>query len=238
MQIAFFAGLSHSLIKELLLLKLITESGKKALDSVFPLYFLFVFFYFKDAPFYFLFLIIPCFLLLFLLYFLKREEEKELLSQLYSLLMPLESQMKLGSSFVNAWQKTLKSLKSEKTRDIAGKITDVLKFQNEFCHSDKEVENFTKDLIIVHQSPQPLRRLKHLQRKIKVEQSFQIKSKRALLQIRVQSGLLSLFYFGLLVWTVTAYGSQYIHLILLSFLFFCVGLIWILKAGRRMKWSV
>ena len=51
--------------------------------------------------------------------------------------------------------------------------------------------------MIVHQSSSPLKKLQHLQRKVKIEQSFHIKSKRALLQIRIQSGILSLFYFGL-----------------------------------------
>jgi len=154
------------------------------------------------------------------------------------LLIPLESQMKLGLSVINAWQKSLRELTTEKAKDKAKKITDILKFQNEFHSPDKEIENFIKDLITIHQSAQPLQRLKNLQRKLKVEQSFRIKSKRALLQIRIQSGILSFFYFGLLTWTIMAYGNRYIHLILVSFLFFCTGLLWIFKTGRKMKWSV
>ena len=202
-------------------------------------YILFVFFCFKSFYISLIFFICLLVILLFLFGFLKRLDEKNLLFQLYSLLAPLESQMKLGLSVINAWQKNVKELKSEKTKEMVQKITDILKFQNEVHHPDKNIENFIKDLMFVHQSSSPLKRLRHLQRKVKVEQSFHIKSKRALLQIRIQSGILSFFYFGLLTWTIVAYGiGQYIHLILISFLFFCIGLLWIFKTGRTMKWSV
>ena len=158
--------------------------------------------------------------------------------QLCSLLIPLESRMKWGLSFINAWQQGLEDLKSEKIKSKIQKITECLKFQSEFHYPDKEVENFIKDLMSIHRSPNPLKRLQHLQRKVRIEQAFQIKSKRALLQVRIQSGILSLFYFGLLAWTIRAHGSQYTLLITISFLFFCIGLFWIIKTGRTMKWSV
>lgn len=237
-QAVFFSLISQNLIKEMFLLRLITLSGRRALEIFLLFYFLFVFFWFKNPSFSLFLFGFPLILLLFLFVFLKKREERDLLYKLHSLLIPLESQMKLGSSVVNAWQKSLEELKSQKAKDKAKKITDILKFQNEFYSPDKEIENFIRDLITIHQSAQPLQRLKHLQRKIKVEQSFRIKSKRALLQIRIQSIILSLFYFGLLTWTITAHGNQYIHLILVSFLFFCTGLLWIFKTGRKMKWSV
>lgn len=201
-------------------------------------YFLFIFFYFKNLHFSLFFFLLPLISLLFLLTFLKKQEEKKLLFQLSSLLIPLESQMKLGLSFINAWQKSLEELKSEKIKSKIRKIAEVLKFQSEFYHPDKEIENFVKDLMIIHQSPDPLKRLQHLKRKIRIEQAFQTKSKRVLLQIRIQSVVMSLFYFGLLAWTIFSYGSRYIYLILLSILFFCIGLFWIFKSGRMMKWSV
>ena len=237
-QVVFFGCLSRNLIKEMFLLKIITLNIKKILEIFFLFYFSFAFFYFKNSSFSIVFFVFPLILLLFLFVFFKKQEEKNLLCQLYSLLIPVESQMKLGLSVINAWQKSLEELKSEKAKDKAKKITDILKFQKEFHYPDKEIENFIKNLIIIHQSSQPLQRLKHLQRKVKVEQSFRIKSKRVLFQIRIQSSVLSLFYFGLLAWTITAYGNQYIYLVLVSFLFFCTGLLWIFKTGRKMKWSV
>ena len=144
-------------------------------------YFIFyLYFFILKAPLFpWFFLFFHSFSFCFCLFFLKKREEKDLLCQLYSLLIPVESQMKLGLSVINAWQKSLEGLKSKKAKDKAKKITDILKFQNEFHYPDKEIENFIKDLIAIHQSSQPLQRLKHLQRKLKVEQSFRIKSRRA-----------------------------------------------------------
>ena len=237
-QTVFFAFLSRSLIKEMFLLNLIPLTGKYILEICALLYFLLAFICFKHFHFSFIFCLFPFILLLFLFVFLKKQEERNLLFQLCSLLIPLESRMKWGLSFINAWQQGLEDLKSEKIKNKIQKMTEILKFQNEFHYPDKEVENFIKDLMTIHQSSNPLKRLQHLQRKVRIEQAFQIKSKRVLLQVRIQSGILSLFYFGLLAWTIRAHGSQYALLIMISFLFFFVGILWIAKTGRAMKWSV
>ena len=214
------------------------SSWKIFFESSFLIYFLCLTFFLKDYSFSFLFCLLPLGFLLSLLVFLQKKEESDLLFQLSSLLLPLESQMKLGSSFINAWQKGLEEVRSEKTKSKIQKITEILKFQNDFYYPIKEIENFIKDLMIIHHSSNPLKRLQHLQRKVKIEHSFQVKSKRTLFQIRIQSCILSFFYFGLLVWTLLSYKARYIHLILFSFLFFCVGLLWISKTGKKMKWSV
>ena len=238
LQVFFFGLLCRKLLKEFFLLDLISLKGRRGLEFLFLIYFLFLIFYLKNIRFSFLFCLLPLILILLLLGLLKKQEEKNLFFQLSSLLLPLESQMKLGLSFINAWQKGLEDLKSEKIRNKIQKITEILKFQNGFYCSDKKIENFVKDLMHIHQSSNPLKRLQHLQRKVRIEHSFQLKSRRALFQIRIQSGFLSLFYLGLLAWTSLSYGSQYIHLILISLLFFCIGLFWIFKTGKKMKWSV
>ena len=238
LQTLFFGFLCKSLIKEIFLLNLISLIGRKALEYFFLFYFIFMFLYLKNFQILLIFFLLPLIFLLFLLIFLRKREEINLLSQLISLLIPLEARMKLGLSFINAWQKGLEELKLERTRVKIQKVTEILKFQTNFSYPDKEIENFIKDLMIIHQSSNPLKRLKHLKRKIKIEQSFHIKSKRALLQVRIQSIVLCVFYFGLLAWTIIAYGSKYTQLIVISFLLFFIGLFWIFKIGRKMKWSV
>lgn len=237
-QIVFFLFLNISLIKEMFLLKLISLNAKRVLEILLIFYFMILALYLKNFGFSLIFLLFPLILLLFLFVFLKKQEDRDLLFQLYSLLAPLESQMKQGAGFINAWQKSLKELKSKKIKTKAQKITEILKFQKDFHCPDREVENFIKDLIIVHQSDSPLKRLKYLQRKIRIEMAFQTKSRRLLMQIRIQSCILSFFYFGLLIWTIGAYGARYIHLTVVSFLLFFTGLLWIFKTGRKMKWSV
>ncbi|MCY4320979.1 MAG: hypothetical protein OXC37_01035 [Bdellovibrionaceae bacterium] len=147
--------------------------------------------------------------------------------------------MKSGLSFINAWQKSLKEVKSKKFKDKLQVFTQIFQYQKEFHYpEDKQVELFIKDLILIYNSTNPLKRLQCLKRKIKVELAFRVKSQRALLQVRVQSGILCFFYTGLLIWTITVHGQKYLSLIFISLSLFIVGLIWILKTGNQMKWSV
>ena len=239
LQVLFMAWLSLSLIKEMLFFNLISIKANRILKLLLLLYFLFIIFYAKQSSLSIIFFLFPCSFILFLLFFLKRREEKKLFFQLCSLILPLESGMKSGLSFLNAWQKSLEEIKSKKIKDKLKDFTQVFQFQKKFHYpEDKQVELFIKDLSLIYQSPNPLKRLQHLRRKVKIELTFRIKSQRALLQIRIQSGILCFFYIGLLAWTITAHGQKYISLILSSLLLFIIGLIWILKTGRQMKWSV
>ena len=239
LQILFLAWLSLSLIKEMFFLNLISVRAKRGLEASLLFYFLFVIFYVQQSSFSFIFFLFPFSFVLFLFFFLKRQEEKNLLFQLCSLILPLESGMKSGLSFLNAWQKSLQEVKIKKFKDKLKNFTEVFQYQREFHYpEDKQVEIFIKDLISIYQSSHPLKRLQHLRRKVKIELAFRVKSQRALLQVRCQSGILCFFYIGLLAWTLTAHGKKYISLILSSLLLFTIGLIWILKTGRKMKWSV
>ena len=239
LQVLFFIWLSLSLIKEMFFLNLVSLKAKRILEISLIFYFLFVVFYLKHSPFSFIFLLFPFSLIVFLFFFLKRQEEKNLLFQMCSLISPLEMGMKSGLSFLNAWQKTLKEVKSKKIKDKLQSFTQIFQYQKEFHYpEDKQVELFIKDIILIYQSSNPLKKLQYLKRKVKIELSFRIKSQRALLQTRVQSGILCFFYIGLLIWTATAQGHKNTFLILISLLLFTIGLIWILKTGRQMKWSV
>ena len=239
LKLFFFYLLSLSLIKEIFFLNLISNQEKISLEILLSLYFLFIIFYIKQSSFFIIFFLLPCSFILLLFFLLKRREEKNLLFQLCSLILPLESGMRSGLSFLNAWQKSLKETKLKKVSDKLKNFTQIFQYQKEFHYpEDKQIELFIKDLILIYQSPNPLKRLQHLKRKVKIELAFRVKSQRALLQVRVQSGILCFFYIGLLAWTITAHGQKHISLILSSLLLFTIGLIWILKTGRQMKWSV
>ena len=231
----FCSWLSLSLIKELFLLEFISLNTKRAVEIGMAVYFLGVFFFLKQL----FLLILPCIFTLCIVFFLKQQEEKQLFNQLCSLLIPLESAMKSGMSFLNAWDKILQDISSNKQRDKLQGFTEVLKFRDSFSFPEnKKTERFINELLSIKQSFQPLKRIHHLQRKIRVEMVFRIKSQRALAQIRVQSFILCLFYTGLLINTFVVYKQRNLSLILSSLILFMIGLIWILKSGRRMKWSV
>lgn len=237
-QFIFFQFICYCFSHEIFLLKLISLNQKRALNILLFLYFLFWLIYLDQTRFAIFLFIFPAVFLIIFLIFLKKQEQKKTLLKLYSLLIPLESQMKLGFSFINSWENSFKDFESGKIKRKFQEITEILKFQKSFSYSDKRIENFVKDLLLIHASQNPLKRFQQLQKKIKVEQHFQIKSKRVLLQIRIQTYILSVFYLGLLAWTIISYGTKYINLILLSACFFCIALFWIIKTGRTMKWSI
>ena len=238
LQLLFCCWLSLSLIKELYLLQFLSFKIKKALSLAVPLYFSGLLFYSQSSLISF-FVFLPCFLILMAFFLLKKQSERNLLLELYSLLNPLEFRMKSGDSFLSAWEKSVQELGKKPIQNKIQSFTEAFKFQKNFRYpEDKELENFIKELIQVGKSSRPISRLGHLQRKIRVELRFRIKSRRALLQVRAQSALIILFYVALLVGTFFMYKNKYFLLSLASLILFLIGTIWIFNLGKRMKWSV
>ena len=231
----FCFWLSLSLIKEFYLLSFISLKLRRLIEMILIFYFLGILFWLKL----FYFLILPCFLLLGTLVFLKYEKEKNLFYQLYDLLLPLESAMKSGMSFLNAWEKAVSKSCSKAQKNKLEELTEVLKFQNRFLYPEnKNIERFMTELLSIKESPQPLKRIYHLRRKLRIEMIFKTKANRALLQIRAQSFILCIFYAGLLINTLIVYKQKNLSLILTSLIFFIIGLIWIFTSGRNIKWSI
>ena len=239
LQVLFFTWLSLSLIKEMFSFNLISIKAKRSCEILLSVYFLFISIFVKQSSIFIVFCFFPPIFIFFLFIFLKKQEEKNLLLQVISLIPYLESGMKSGLSFLNAWQKAITEVKLKKIQDKMKDLTQFFQYQKEFRYpAEKKVELFIKDLILIHLSANPLKRLKYLRRKIKIELAFRVKSQRALLQVRIQSGILCFFYMSLLAWTILAPGQKYLSLIFISLFLFTIGLIWILKAGRKMKWSI
>ena len=234
--LSFFCfWLSLSLIKELFLLGFISFKLQKGLEILLIFYFLGIFLFFPSSY----FLIFICFLLIATLFLLKHEKEKQLFNELCELLIPLESAMKSGMSFLNGWDKAVKESNSKAHFHKLKEFSKVLTFQNRFVYPDnKKVEKFILELLSIKQSPQPLKRIHYLKRKLKVEMVFKIKANRALLQIKAQSFILCLFYIGILINTLIVYQKANFKLILISLLLFIIGLVWIFNSGRNIKWSI
>ena len=231
----FCFWLSLSLIKEFFFLGFITRKTKKWTELILVFYFLTVFLFLQVTY----FLILPCLFILGTLLFLKYEKEKQFFHQLCNLLIPLESGMKSGMSFLNAWEKSLKESSEKAQKNKLKELTEVLKFQNQFTYPEnKNIERFITELLSIKESPQPLKRIYHFRRKIRVEMVFKTKARRALLQIRTQSLILCVFYVGILINTLIVYEQKNLSLILISLILFSVGLIWIFNSGRNIKWSI
>ena len=178
-------------------------------------------------------------LLLFCFFcFLKKQEEKNLLEILSSLLTSVQAQMKLGLNFMDAWQKSLLNRKEKNHQAELFKISESLRFQRYLHHSNNHIRRFLWHLLEIRRSPQALQRLKNLQKKVQVEMMFLRKSRQVLLQLKLQSLVMALFYGGLIFLNVFQYGFQYFSLICFSLFLFCTGFFWIFKSGQSIKWSL
>ena len=167
-----------------------------------------------------------------------QNKDKRLLLALYKMLPLIISQMKLGLGFLDAY---IKAIKDVKEKEIALKLQDILealRFQKPFSYPHPEIRGLIQNLSEARNHPQPLRRLLQLKEKIKIEEAFFRKSARVLFQLKLQSAVLSFLYLCLLIWTIRSGGWERPRLILLSFFFFSLGLFWIFKTGRKIKWSL
>ena len=237
-QTLFFIILSHSMLSEIGNRLFLSLKQQKQVEMLIVAYFFAIFIFLKDSLLVFLFSLIPCGIMgCFCFIYLKKGEE-DFLEHLKNLLTPLESYMHQGKSFLSSWQIVMRECPSPRLRAKLQKLYESFKFQKEIEMRSRETENFIRDLRDVHLSPQPLKRIKNLQRKNKIEQGFKTKSRRILMQIRLQSLILSIFYFSLLIWTGFAYGTRYLNLMVFSFFIFFIGLLWIFKTGSRMKWTI
>ena len=229
-----FWNLSVSLLKELSPIPFL-----KIFSPILFLYFLSgLLLQIKSPIWIFIFYFIPVFLLSAAVLINQKQKEKRVLQELYKFLPSLIAQMKLGFGFLDAYQRSLKNMEN---KELICKLQDILytlRFQKHFSHPKKEIKEFVYHINQARLSPQPLKRLNQLHEKIKIEQLFHRKSSKILLQLKLQSGILSFLYFSLLLWTILFSGLKHLLLILLSFFFFFIGLVWIFKTGRKMKWSL
>ena len=225
-------------IKNEIFPKITAPICKKILVSSLILYFILSVFLKLKSLYLLIYFLLPCLFVLFLFYFLEKRSGDTLLSHLQGLLNPLSSQMRLGCSFMTAWDKMLENSDIKMFKEDFSQITNALKFGAYFRHSDKKIEHLVQDLVEVKNSSQPSKRLKRLIQKIKIESHFYRKSKQALFQLKLQSQIVSIFYLILLCWILSYSGINHPKLILLSFLLFNIGFIVILKIGETMKWSL
>lgn len=201
-------------------------------------YFLFGLFLQNNLPLVVFFYTLPTGLFMSLIFYWQKRKERKFLENLYSLLPPLIAQMKLGLGFMDAWNKSLQTFEDPADKAPLLKISETLRFQKAGHHPHPEIRHFLSHLITARKSAQALKQIKNLHQKAQVKLLFLRKSRQILFQLRLQSGVMALLYGGLVFWNLFHYGFKYISLIILSFLLFFSGLLWIFKTGKTLKWSL
>lgn len=211
----------------------------KALPLVLTVYFTGAFLLHSNSPLEnFILFLLPVMFLFAGWVVLQKQTARSHLLVLYNMVPSLISQMKLGFSFPDAWERIIKDMENKKETLWLQEVLNTLRFQKSFSCSHKYIKELVEYLNQARLSAQPLKKLKQLNEKIKIERLFYRKAARVLMQLRLQSGILGVLYLAVLIWTINSTGLRHKDLILFSFFLFFIGLFWIFKTGRRMKWSL
>ncbi|MGZ3774903.1 MAG: hypothetical protein ACXVCY_01080 [Pseudobdellovibrionaceae bacterium] len=102
------------------------------------------------------------------------------------------------------------------------------------------LKDFQKELTEIDRSQtRCVDQVKALRRELKMHEDFRRRSGQVTQQIKMQAIIVTALYIALLAFVITQFGfNEHRHLILMSFLIFLAGLLWIFSVGRRMKWKV
>lgn len=225
-------------LKEMTNQGLLSQTGRSVLTVFLVVYFLFGLIFQSKPLLVFFFYSLPAGIFLSFFCFRQKRKEKLFLENLYSLLSPLTAQMKLGLGFMDAWDKSLQTVENPAERQPLLKISENLRFQRPCGHSHPETRLFLCHLMSARKSAQALKQIKNLQQKAQVKLLFLRRSRQVLFQLRLQSAVMALLYGGLVCWNFFHYGLKYISLVFLSFTLFFIGIFWIFKTGRNLKWSL
>jgi Flp pilus assembly protein TadB len=158
--------------------------------------------------------------------------------EIVSFLDGLLLQMRLGRSFKDSIQNNLPGRPAwfEKEFQL---FVEALSLRQKFSGVIAN-KAFFHELEQVATTPvKQIDRLKSFRRKLKIEDDFRQKSRKALLQVRAQSALLCLMYVPIFIFQIVRGVMQQAPLIMLvSAVLFVFGTVWIANAGRRYKWKI
>lgn len=84
-----------------------------------------------------------------------------------------------------------------------------------------------------------IERFRNMRRKLKIEENFRRKSRKALTQVHAQAWVLSIMYVVLLLITIKFNAAKNLKgVIALSTTLFAVGLLFLLRIGKNYKWKL
>lgn len=232
------AHFCHEFLKEMQIRNLITKKIQILSIILLLIYYFFSFIFILHSFFYLFLIPIPFVILLFAAQQIENFYEQNLLKLIVELISPIYSRMKLRMSFANAWQKSTEEIENKKARSQIEDVSKIFQFNYIPYHYPPRLKIFFQNLLEIRNSSQPLRQLKNFLQKIKLEQEFHNRVSQVLLQVKLQSLILSILYFGLFIFTFFNYGNQYTMLKIISFALFMSGFYWSNRIGRRMSWSV
>ena len=149
------------------------------------------------------------------------------------------ARMKMGNSFREALNQGIESIDSKWIQDDLKELRDRMIYAQDIkLYQAKEFLFAFKTFKQVDQDLQPLTRLYYIREAMKIEDSFRKKSRQALLQIRLQSIIMSVLYLALFIFVIFYYKTQFLTLMLVSSCLFVIGSVLIFILGRKIRWTL
>ncbi len=149
------------------------------------------------------------------------------------------TRMKMGNSFREALAQGIESIDSGWVQDDLKELRDRIIYAQEIKkHQAKEFLFAFKTFKQADQDPQPLTRLHYIREAMKIEDLFSRKSHQALLQIRLQSLIMTILYLALFIFVLWYYQTQFLTLMLFSLCLFVIGSVLIFILGRKIRWTL
>lgn len=177
-----------------------------------------------------------------LIFFLKFEEKQFIISlkkEFVPILDQIIISMSAGKSFKQSFLEVSKRI-SPKFKNIIINLYYNREFSNKnITNIEKIATEFVTELIIIEKNQSKcLDKIKNYRRQLQIINNFRRKSGQVRIQSQIQSIVMAFLYFGLLIYVFFEFGfSQYSNLILISFSFFIIGILGVLKIGRSMTWK-
>lgn len=178
-----------------------------------------------------------------LIFFLKFEEKQFMRSlnhEFIPILDRLIISMSTGKSFKQSFLESIKTVKPEFHQIIIQTYNKLNEMQLSYVRPQSSIENFIQELIFIEKNQSKcLEKAKTYRRKLQIIKNFRRKSGQVRVQSQVQSLVMLFLYLGLLMYIQFEFGiSKHLSLVMISIVFFTVGLFGVLNIGRRMKWKV
>ncbi len=181
----------------------------------------------------------------FLLLLMKRILQAQRVQKFHDDIVPILDEVHLLMSIGRSYRESLETASqrgSHYSRVILFEFLRVLRYSQAMALSqfEQSIQNLLSDLLKIDRTEgKKLEHLKSLRYKLGIESYFRHRSRQVTAQTRIQAAVMTILYVALLIFVVLNFGFFHILKFLsFSICFFAVGLIWIQKSGRKIKWKV
>ena len=152
----------------------------------------------------------------------------------------LIAQIKIGFAFRPAFGAAVKHLTQPRFQNYFNEILEFILFAKK-CRPEflfPPLGPMIRELKKADEAEQCLEHLENLRHYLRIRSIFRRKVRSALFQVRAQAYVLSVLYMGLLVFVLNRYGFQYPKLLLASISSFVIGMMILMRLGRKIKWTI